>query len=371
MSRLEKFGHGGDLLTASALFNVEPEQLLDFSANINPLGPPEGVLEAIENAKNNIVHYPDPAHRKFLCALARKYAVPEEMLLVGNGAAECMALVLLALAPTAVGVIYPSFVEYTQLAQQYGAEVIGCVGREETGFLPVEEELGLLLDKVDILFIGHPNNPTGLMYSHETLSRLAVQAQEKDAYLVVDEAFIDFLPEENQPTLLKHLASYPHVILLRSLTKFYAIPGLRLGFAAAHPDVIARMKGKQVPWSVNCFALAAGEACCAAGEYEAATRRLIADERVYLHSRLSKDLRFRVWPGQANFLLIRLPEGQTAEAVQDGLGRRGIMIRNCAMYPGLTARDFRIAVRSREENNRLLRALAEMMGESIEERKKT
>ncbi|CEH27754.1 threonine-phosphate decarboxylase [Aneurinibacillus migulanus] len=370
MARLEKFGHGGDLLTASTLFDVEPEQLLDFSANINPLGPPEGVLEAIVHAKNSIGHYPDPAHRRLLCALAKKYDVPEEALLVGNGAAECMALALLALAPATVGVIYPSFVEYTQLAKQYGAEVIGCIGQEETGFLPMEEELGLLLDKVDILFIGHPNNPTGLMYSQETLSRLAMQAQEKGVYLVIDEAFIDFLPDESQPTLLKHLALYPHVILLRSLTKFYAIPGLRLGFAAAHPDIIARMKGKQVPWSVNCFALAAGEACCEANEYEAATRELIAYEREYLHNRLSEDLRFQVWAGQANFLLVRLPKGYTAEAMQNALGRRGIMIRNCAMYPGLTARDFRIAVRSREENDRLLQALVETVEERIEERTK-
>ncbi|GEN33406.1 threonine-phosphate decarboxylase CobD [Aneurinibacillus danicus] len=360
MEHLERFGHGGDLLTASALFGIEADQLLDFSANINPLGPPSEVLAAMEHEMQNVVHYPDPAHRGLLRGLAEKYGVPEEMLLIGNGAAECMALILLALSPRKVGVIYPSFVEYTQLSRQYGAEVIGCVGREETGFLPPIEELRPLIEEVDALFVGHPNNPTGLMYSMEELRRLAAWAEADGTYLILDEAFIDFLPQYTENTLLGELTLYPHVVLLRSLTKFYAIPGLRLGFAVAHPHMIARMRGKQVPWSVNRLALAAGEACCRVGEYEAATRELICREREYLRLELSDKLGFQVWPGQANFLLVRLPEGQEAETLQTELGRRGIMIRNCAMYPGLTSRDFRIAVRSRDENNRLLQALVEV-----------
>jgi threonine-phosphate decarboxylase len=363
MGTLERFGHGGDLQTASDLFGIEQDKLLDFSANINPLGPPVEVLQAIEREMKNIVHYPDPVGRRLVRALAEKYGLPEDMLLIGNGAAECMALILLALAPHKVGVIYPSFVEYTQLAHQYGVEVVGCIGQEKTGFLPPLTELRLLLEEVDVLFVGHPNNPTGLMYDKEALRRLASWAQLYDTYVVIDEAFIDFLPEENQPTLLGELASCPHVVLLRSLTKFYAIPGLRLGFAVAHSDVIGRMRDKQVPWSVNRLALAAGEACCQVSEYEAATRQLIVEERNYLQACLSDRFGFKVWPGQANFLLVRLPENQTAESLQRNLGACGIMIRNCAMYRGLTPQDFRIAVRSRPENERLLKALADIVGE--------
>ncbi|MED0675552.1 threonine-phosphate decarboxylase CobD [Aneurinibacillus thermoaerophilus] len=361
MAYLEQFGHGGDLLTASALFGVTSEKLLDFSANINPLGPPPVVLEAVEREMQNIVHYPDPAHRLFMRALAEKYQVTEEMLLAGNGAAECMALLLLSLAPKTVGVIYPSFVEYEQLARRFGASVIGCTGREEQGFLPSLEDLRSLLKAVDVLFIGHPNNPTGLMYGKEELHQLAIWAEESGTYLAIDEAFIDFLPEGAQPTLLPELQAYPHVILLRSLTKFYAIPGLRLGFAVAHPAVIQRMREKQVPWSVNRLALAAGEACCRTGAYESETRALIARERQYLSENLAKRFGFYVWPGQANFLLVRLPETMTAQVLQQKLGQRGILIRSCAMYPGLTPHDFRVAVRDRKDNARLLAALTEVL----------
>ncbi|MBN6186767.1 threonine-phosphate decarboxylase [Aneurinibacillus sp. BA2021] len=368
MSGIERFGHGGDVLTASALYGVDPDCLLDFSANINPLGPPPEALEAIKDEMRRIVHYPDPAHRRLIGALAEKYITAEETILIGNGAAECMALLLLALAPRKVGVTYPSFVEYGQLARQYGAEVIGCTGAAENGFLPSVAELEILLDEVDVLFVGHPNNPTGLSYDLESVRRLAVRAAEKKAYLVMDEAFIDFLPPDRQPTLLPDIVHYPHVILLRSMTKFYAIPGLRLGFTVAHPDLIARMKEKQIPWSVNRLALAAGEACCRIDAYEARTRGLIAAERQYLYARLSGDLQLVVWPGQANFLLARLPESWTAAALQQVLGKKGIMIRNCSMYPGLTPQDFRVAVRSREENDRLLAALAEALAEEREKR---
>lgn len=367
MGGMEKFGHGGDMLTASALFGIAPDRLLDFSANINPLGPPPQALAAIEDEMRRIVHYPDPAHRGLIGALSNKYNTKEETILIGNGAAECMALALQALAPRKVGVIYPSFVEYVQLSRQYGAEVIGCTGDASNGFLPSVDKLERLLDQVDALFIGHPNNPTGLLYDLESMRRLAVRAAEKKAYLIIDEAFIDFLPPDRQPTLLPEIIQYPQVILLRSMTKFYAIPGLRLGFAVAHPDLIARMKEKQIPWSVNRLALAAGEACCLVDEYEADTRRLIVEERQYLRSRLSVDLHFTVWPGQANFLLVRLPLIWTAMELQQALGRKGIMIRNCDMYPGLTSQDIRVAVRSRMENDCLLAAFNDVMKEEREE----
>lgn len=361
MAHIETFGHGGDLRTAAAAFGVPEDQLLDFSANINPLGPPPALLERLTEEMGRLVHYPDPAHRGLIKALARKYGVSERMLAVGNGAAECMALVLLALAPRTVGVIYPSFAEYTQLARQFGARVVGCTGRAEDGFLPGLPELHMLMKQADLIFIGHPNNPTGLMYDIQILRKLACWAEELGTYVVIDEAFLDFLPENRQPTLLGELARYSRVILIRSMTKFYAIPGLRLGFAAASPAIIRKMKEKQVPWSVNALALAAGEVCCEQDEYETATRLLVDTERAYLLERLREWFGWRVWPGKANFLLIRLHKQMTAEQMQLALGKRGIMIRSCAMYPGLTPHDIRVAVRLREENDRLLEAFGAVL----------
>ncbi|GAB7387049.1 pyridoxal phosphate-dependent class II aminotransferase [Bacillaceae bacterium] len=364
MGWIEKYGHGGDRLTAAAAFGVEPESLLDFSANINPLGPPQGVLERLREAWSALTDYPDPAHRVFRRGLAEKLGVAPEAIVVGNGAAECMALAILALAPKRVGLVYPCFSEYGELARRFGASVNGIFGREERDFKPERSALYRLFAENDLVFLGHPNNPTGITYDRDELEEMASWTKRTGAYLVIDEAFLDFLPEAKQATLLHALDAYPRVILIRSLTKFYAIPGLRLGFAVARPSLASRLKEKQVTWSVNQFALLAGEACLKETAYAQRTRELIARERAYLIRAIRERFRWKVWPGEANFLLIRLPPPLKADDLQWALGRLGIMIRSCATYPGLTAHDFRIAVRTREENDRLLAALAQAAGQT-------
>ncbi|WP_134704042.1 threonine-phosphate decarboxylase CobD [Ammoniphilus sp. YIM 78166] len=360
MAWIEQFGHGGDLLTASAAFGVSPSELLDFSANINPLGPPEQVISYLHSSLSSIIHYPDPGHRKLKERLAERLGWSTEGILVGNGAAECMALVLQALEPKRVGLIYPCFSEYSQLSAQFGAEVTGILGVAENGFKPDPDELGILINQTDLVFIGHPNNPTGIVYEVEELLEMARQATERGVFLVVDEAFLDFLPPEKQVTLLPTLHQFPKVILIRSMTKLYAIPGLRLGFAIGHPEYISALRRKQVTWSVNSLALAAGGLCLEQREYEDATRRLIQEERSFLSEQVREILGAEVLPGEANFLLVRLPSHWTADDLQWALGAKGIMIRNCSMYQGLTSRDIRLAVRTRAENNRLLAALREV-----------
>lgn len=360
MGGLERYGHGGDLKTASETFGFKQELLLDFSANINPLGPPESVIQVITEQWGTMIHYPDPAQRGYLTALGRKLGVDLKWLLAGNGAAECMALAILAIAPKKVGVIYPSFSEYEQLSEQFGAEVIGIYGQEEWDYKPDGAELKSLFSKTDLVFIGHPNNPSGIVYSMDELIRMAEWTEETDTYLVVDEAFLDFLPVDQQATLLPILHQFPKCILIRSMTKFYAIPGLRLGFVIAHPSLIRAMKRKQVTWSVNQFALLAGETCLGEEDYEQRTRDFIFTERPYLQEEIQRRFGWKVWPGKANFLLIRLPVSMRTDELQGELGRKGILIRSCTMYEGLTPHDFRIAVRTREENERLLQAIGEI-----------
>ncbi|WP_372632250.1 threonine-phosphate decarboxylase CobD [Cohnella sp.] len=362
---LEPYGHGGDLWTASARFGVGAGEWIDYSANINPLGPPPQVLEALENGLAAIVNYPDPGHRELKRRLSAKLGVAEDELLIGNGAAECIALALSGLDVRSVGVVAPCFSEYAQLAEAYGAEVRTVVGREENGYRAEPSELDALLEQVDLLFLGHPNNPTGLTYSLEWLREIADLAAERSAYVVVDEAFIDFIAPERRATLLPELRSHPHVLLMHSMTKFYAIPGLRLGYAIAAPELIRKMARKQVTWSVNGLALLAGQACLEpeTAAYERRTRELIASERAYLRSEIASRLAWRTWPGEANFLLIELSALWTAERLQEALGPRGVLVRSCAKYDGLTERHIRIAVRGRADNERLLAALEQADGE--------
>lgn len=308
-SELEPFGHGGDIETASGRFGIRLDAWLDYSANINPLGPPSQVMDALNDAFRSIVNYPDPGHRQLKQLLADKLAVTTDKLIIGNGAAECMALALLGLEIRKVGVVAPCFSEYTQLAEDFGAEVTAIIGREENGFRAEIADLLPLLAEVDLLFLGHPNNPTGLTYSLDQLRTIARGAEQSSTYLVLDEAFIDFIAPDQRATLLPELDNYPHVILIHSMTKFYAIPGLRLGYAIAEPRLIERMARKQVTWSVNGLALLAGQACLQPeiAAYEAQTRELIAREREFLRERLVQRLGWQVWPGEANFCWSGLP----------------------------------------------------------------
>ena len=248
------------------------------------------------------------------------------------------------------------------MATLYGSEIVTAYAREERGFRPDPADVHRLLQETNLVILGHPNNPTGLIYTLEELKAFVQWAEEEKTILLIDEAFLDFLPPEEAPTLLRERHLYPHVLFLRSMTKFYAIPGLRLGYVMGAKEKIAAMKKMQIPWSVNGLALAVGEACCHIEAYEQKTRHVVSLERKFLQDALH-ELGWATLQGQANYLLVRLPIGKRAGELQQRLGRKGILIRNCSMYPGLTERDFRIAVRGREENQRLIRGLQEVVEE--------
>jgi threonine-phosphate decarboxylase len=363
MAWIEQYGHGGDLLTAQKQFGFESSPLLDFSANINPLGPPQRVMEVLRDQLETIVHYPDPAQRKLKEKLAKRFAVKTEQLVIGNGAAECMALIILALQPKTVGVVYPCFSEYEKLSTAFGAKIKACYGKEEHHFKPDLADLFSLFSEVDLAFVGHPNNPTGVTYSKEELLAMAQQAEVTGTYLVIDEAFIDFLPKNKQVTLLPKLEEFTRIIFVRSMTKFYAIPGLRLGYAVSHPEIIARLQEKQVTWSVNQLALSAGEVCLDELEYEEQSITLIEEQREHLKESIQEKFGWFVFPGQANFLLVVLPSFMKVDELQWEMGKKGVLIRSCSMYPGLSEQYFRIAVRTKAENDQLLTALQEVVKE--------
>lgn len=361
---IEVFGHGGDVETAASRFGGSAADFLDYSANINPLGPPREVLEALQQGLYSVLRYPDPGHRGFKALLSERLAVTKEQISAGNGAAESMALILLALAPRRVGTVEPGFSEYSTLARQFGAEVIHAAGREELNWQARTEDIEHLMEKVDLLFLGQPNNPNGVQYPVEVLHRLARKAEEKDTVLVIDEAFIDFIPVSRRQSLAPHLDKYPNVIIIRSMTKFYAIPGLRLGYALGSAAYIQAMTEKQVTWSVNGLALIAGEACLRSGErFEQETISHITRERARLITSLEM-YGCSVTPGEANFILARVPEPWTAASIQEALGKRGILIRSCAMYPGLGAGHVRFAVKGAQANDRLLDVLGSVLERS-------
>ncbi|MNJ48336.1 Threonine-phosphate decarboxylase [compost metagenome] len=236
------------------------------------------------------------------------------------------------------------------------------LGTAERDYRADPEEIEKLIGESELVFIGQPNNPNGVQYNYEELLQFANAGERHGTYIVLDEAFIDFIPQHRRQSLLPVLERYPHLIIVHSMTKFYAIPGLRLGYGIAHPNVVDAMRNKQVTWSVNSLALRAGEISLQAGaEYEAATIATITTEREYLKAELEK-LSCKVCPGEANFLLVRLAASWTASGMQEALGRRGVLIRSCAMYAGLSERDIRVAVKDRAANAVLIREMEKVIG---------
>lgn len=357
---LEVYGHGGDWITAEETYGRPADGWLDYSANMNPWGPPPSVEQTILGSWRDIARYPDPAVRGLRRKLAGTYGIPEESILVGNGAAELIDLAVRALKPSSAGLAQPAFTEYGDALRKAGVPCREVRLRAENGFLPGDDDLAALVPPAQdgFVFLGHPNNPTGRLLPRSAIARL----RETGRALLLDEAFMDFVPDEEDHSWLREAASSRQLVVFRSMTKFYAIPGIRLGFLVSHPSLVAELAALQPPWSVNFLAQRIGEAVLEERAYAERTRAWLQAERPRLIRGL-QDLGLAVVPGDVNYLLVTLPPsaGFDVKRLQALLARRGILIRDASLFAGLDGRYFRIAVRLREENERLLRELGEAL----------
>ncbi|RAU97613.1 threonine-phosphate decarboxylase CobD [Paenibacillus sp. YN15] len=355
---LEKHGHGGDIWTAAELYGIDKNSFLDFSSNMNPLGPPEAAERIIrEEWRRELSRYPDPDCRELRQKIASVYSIPASSVLAGNGAAEIIDLAVRAQRPRTVGLLAPSFREYATAAQRAGAGIVDIPLSAERNFDPdwTSAELQKAVPEAELFLFGHPNNPTGRLLSTEFVRQLAATGKP----VILDEAFIDFSGEEESVSFIRQAAESDRLCVVRSLTKFYTVPGLRLGFAVAGQGWIGAMKRLQVEWSVNGLAQRIGQEVLGDGEFARATRDWLREESAWLTKALT-GLGLQVTPSAANYLLFRLPGewGVTIHRLQEAMGRRGILIRSAATYQGLDERYGRIAVRSRRDNMRLATELA-------------
>lgn len=349
--------HGGNIREAAQLLGIEPALLVDFSANINPLGMPETLKQALFAQIGVAERYPDVEYQRLHQQLAAHHGVPVEWVLAGNGETESIYTLAQGLEPQRAMLVTPGFAEYRRALAQIGCQISEFSLCEDEGWQLTERLLPALTPELDCLFLCTPNNPTGLYPDASLLAAIMERCRALSITLVVDEAFLDFLPDE--PGLIPLLRNNPHVWVLRSLTKFYAIPGLRLGYLLnSDADAVARLRQRQMPWSINAFAALAGEMVLHDRAYQQATRQWLAKERAALLSRLRDFSALTVWEGRANYLFLRcnIPELD----LQQALLTRHVLIRSCANYPGLDGHYYRVAIRSREENARLCQALKEV-----------
>lgn len=345
--------HGGDWAGYRAEFGRDA---LDFSANVSPLGLPAGVAAAITNALPTADRYPDPLCRELRAALAGAEGVPADWILCGNGAADLIFRLALAVRPRRALLPAPTFAEYEAALQTVGCAVQRVFLREENEFAVTEEFIDAVTPETDIVFLCQPNNPTGQVTPPALVERLVRRCAECGAVLVVDECFLDFLPDRDAWTAKQLLRDAPQLILLKAFTKLYAMAGVRLGYAlCGDATLLEKMRGAGQPWAVSSLAQAAGLAALQETAYAGAVRALIAEQRPRMAAGL-RALGLRVMDGQANYLLFR-----ATPDFGEKLRRRGAVVRSCANYPGLDAAWYRTAVRTAEENTRLLQIMGEIL----------
>ena len=290
-----QYVHGGDIYSDPSL--KQNKEMLDYSANINPLGIPAGVARALKNAVTDCVNYPDPFCRELRAGLSRYFSLPAEMIYCGNGAA-------------------------------------------------------------DVLVLCNPNNPTGKLMDKELLLRVLRHCEELHIPLLVDECFMDFVKDEDKYSLVDQVAGHPKLIILKAFTKIFAIPGVRLGFClTSDAALMDKLYACGQDWNVSVLAQAAGVAALDETDYLEETRELIAVEKAYLVAQL-RLIKLQVFEGAANYLLIKTTHNYPWP---EKLKKHHILIRDCSNFRGLSAGYYRIAVKTRRDNRKLIKIMKELV----------
>jgi threonine-phosphate decarboxylase len=349
--------HGGNIYEAAKRFGIDEEDIIDFSSNVNPLGPPSAAKRAVKRSITFLDRYPDPEMNALRKAVARYFGIKPGQVICGNGANGLIRLIPRVFRPKKVLIPVPTFMEYAAAAEDAGGKVVTFPLKEREGFRVDPLEMAFALKGMDMAFLCNPNNPTGLLISKVEMLEIMQYALQQGVRLVVDEAFMDF---SGSDSIVKEAVQSSHLICLRAFTKFFGMPGLRIGYAVSDETTAADLRNGQEPWAVSIPAEQAAIAALNEWRYIKKTRRLIEKERERLLSA------FRILPGvepfpcSANFILLKLTSID-AWQLTEKLGQRGLLVRDCSSFPDLGNRFVRIAVRTRRENNRLVQMLRELL----------
>jgi len=351
-----EYVHGGDIYTARDLTNNP--HLIDFSANINPLGLPPGVKEAVMEALAECHNYPDPFCRELTQALAAYESVSQENIYCGNGASEIIFRLVLASKPRKALLLAPTFADYEKALNTVGSTVEHYPLTVEHDFRLRKDFLNMLDNSYDMVWICNPNNPTGQVCEASFLQEVLERCSPKNTLLVVDECFMDFVDEPEKYSVQHLINSHNNLLILKAFTKTFAMPGIRLGYVlTTNGRIIERLRAAGQDWSVSIIAQKAGICALKQTEYLRKARQLVKKERQFLLEEL-KRLGVRTYGSMANYICFQASD---CPDLDKKLLARGILIRSCANYRGLSKGYFRIAVKSRNDNLLLLAALKEII----------
>jgi threonine-phosphate decarboxylase len=363
------YTHGGNIWHTNQKTGLAPREIIDFSVNLNPLGPPDAVLQLLKEKINFIGFYPEPQAQTLRLAVARDLGLPAEQVIVGNGASELISLFFWALKPKKVLIPAPAYSDYTRAAHSAGSEVKNIYLYPPDDFAASLKAVSAEVagQRPDAFVYCNPNNPTG--YFWEDISPLFQAATAFKTPLLLDISFLPFVDldwkgwlEQNNQKFFGEGALNINHFFVYSLTKIFALPGLRLGVGVGPAPLISKMEASKDPWSVNSLAQLAGLQCLQEEDYMQKSREVVRRERDYLYTELKKLPGLRPFPSQTNFLLVNCEQtGKSAAQIAEALVDKGILIRNADNFAGLDSFYLRLAVRNRKENSRLLELLGSVI----------
>ena len=353
--------HGGDVWKISEKFRIPLNQVIDFSVPINPLGAPKKVLQNIRQHLNLIKNYPDPNHEWLIETLSNYVGVKSNNIIVGNGSTELIYLfneVFVESGCEAV-VPIPTFGEYKVATMRVGGRPLFLRCDPAKNFrLNFEELEKAISKKTRIIYLCNPNSPTGILYEKDDVFRVVRLAAEKNILVFLDEDYVDFVDDDKRYSIAEYITRYDNLFILRSLTKFFALAGLRIGFGIASPDVVKALRKAKMPWSVNSLAMFAATEAVKDNDFIIKSRLLISRSKRQMQKMLQELPWLKVYPSETNFFLIEITEGDlTSTQLKEGLARKGLLIRDCSDFDGLNNRFFRVSVNKPEENKKLIEHL--------------
>ncbi len=345
--------HGGNIYR----FEREGMEVLDFSSNINPLGVPQKFTDIAKKSFDKLVNYPDPYYIELRKKIAEFNSVDMDNIIVGNGATEILFLYIRALKPKKVLILAPCFAEYERALKSVGAQIEYFELKEKNNFYPDIQTLKKKLEgqHYDLFLFCNPNNPTGQLIKFDDVKDLAAICKKQDMKIFIDEAFIEFVEnwKEKTAALLKN----KDVFIMRAFTKFFAIPGLRLGYGISFDEeLMNKLQAEKEPWSVNTFANLAGLVMLDDKDYIKKSEKWVAEEKNFLYKELSKNKNLKVYKSECNFLLIKLLT-TTSQEIQTKLLEKNILVRDASNFQFLDESYIRVAVKDREKNLKLIESL--------------
>ena len=370
--------HGGNIFQFAHEQRIEPYEVIDFSANINPLGPSQRGLAALEAQLRYISHYPDASNDDVLNTIADTYGMNKNQIVVGNGAAELLYAICRLPGYTGAFVPAPGFSEYKEAleASRIPVRDIYYRPREDDNGKPYFEVPYLALETFSaelkgqdgriIVFLGNPNNPDGTLLDKNHIRTLASMLKDANSLLVIDESFIDFVGndtlQDNEYSMRSLVNEFDNIIVVHSFTKFYAVPGLRIGAAFSNPHIIDQLNTFIPTWSINTLAQAYTESALNDVDYVKRTKQELREEQHYMYNALDAIAGITVYPPSANFILFHIEqEGVTADSINEALKIHNMIVRNCDSYMGLNSQWVRVAIKDHDNNVRLVDTLTDIL----------